>query len=305
MKTYSLFVAVLFLALTLSACGGAGGTPTATQSTVSGIYTSVAVTLTAQAALVTPTDTALPTDTPTPAETDTEFPTLSIVTATTAYTDGGVSGGSSGAVGCDNAAYVSDVTIPDGTIMAPGQSFVKTWEFQNTGTCTWTTSYELAFVSSDQMGGTTTSLSASVAPGEQGEASVSLVAPDTEGTYTGYWHLVNDQGNAFGDTVYVQIVVSNNASTLTPTLTITPTGSTATATNTPSGATATKTSPTATATTKPGSTPPSSTPVTPSATPVTPTATPVTPSATPVTPTATPVTPSATPITPTATSGTP
>src|SRR5690349_12154805 len=40
---------------------------------------------------------------------------------------------------CDSAAYVKDVTIPDGTIFSPGAQFTKTWRLQNIGTCTWTT----------------------------------------------------------------------------------------------------------------------------------------------------------------------
>ena len=35
---------------------------------------------------------------------------------------------------CDNSIYISDVTIPDYTTVAAGQTFVKTWMFQNTGT---------------------------------------------------------------------------------------------------------------------------------------------------------------------------
>ena len=39
--------------------------------------------------------------------------------------------------GCNNAAYVSDVTVADGDDMAPGETFTKTWELLNTGSCSW------------------------------------------------------------------------------------------------------------------------------------------------------------------------
>ena len=109
--------------------------------------------------------------------------------------------------------------------MAPGATFVKTWALQNTGSCTWDTSYKLVFISGDQMGGASTNLTASVAPSQQVHVSVSLTAPSTAGTYTGYWRLADDQGNGFGGSVTVVIVVSG-------TFTSTPTGTLATSTPT-------------------------------------------------------------------------
>ncbi|MBI3738755.1 MAG: hypothetical protein HY258_06885, partial [Chloroflexi bacterium] len=55
-------------------------------------------------------------------------------------------------VGCDRAQFVSDVTIPDGTVFPPNTTFTKTWRLKNVGTCTWTTSYGLAFQSGNSMG---------------------------------------------------------------------------------------------------------------------------------------------------------
>ena len=38
--------------------------------------------------------------------------------------------------GCTlDSQYVADVTIPDGTVMSPGQAFVKKWQVKNPGTC--------------------------------------------------------------------------------------------------------------------------------------------------------------------------
>ncbi len=124
---------------------------------------------------------------------------------------------------CNNSSFVSDVSIPDGTILAPGQSFVKTWAFQNTGTCTWTTNYQLVYTSGEKMGGATVKLVGTVSPTQQDQVSVSLVAPVAEGTYTGFWRLADDQGNQFGVSVFVKIVVSNTAPTITPTGTLTTT----------------------------------------------------------------------------------
>lgn len=100
---------------------------------------------------------------------------------------------------CDKVQFVQDVTIPDGTSMPPGQAFTKTWRISNAGTCTWTQSYSLAFVSGDQMGGVSSiPLPATVAPGEIVDLSVNLTAPMSAGNYAGYWMLRNASGGFFG-----------------------------------------------------------------------------------------------------------
>jgi len=129
----------------------------------------------------------------------------------------------------DRAAYVADVTIPDGTVIASGAAFVKTWRLQNAGTTTWTTSYSLVFVSGEQMGTiTSVPLAQSVAPGAQIDVSVNLVAPTNNGTYQGYWKMKNASGQFFNDSVYVLIAVGSGgatqpAKTSTPTSTGVPT----------------------------------------------------------------------------------
>ena len=40
---------------------------------------------------------------------------------------------------CDWMAFVTDVTIPDGTVLQPNETFVKTWRIKNIGTCAWNT----------------------------------------------------------------------------------------------------------------------------------------------------------------------
>ncbi len=212
MKTYSLFFTMLLLLLMLSACGG-NATPSS-EMTISDVNTAVALTLTAQANPVAATETWLPTSSPTPTVSPTQITRTPTHQSIPASSTVGV---------CDNSAYISDVTIPDGTILAPGQTFVKTWMVQNTGSCTWSADYSLTYVSGNAMGGSTTTINQSVASGSQAKVSVSLKAPSTEGTFTGYWRLTNQQGVAFGISVYVKIVVSNGAATLTPTPTATST----------------------------------------------------------------------------------
>jgi len=100
---------------------------------------------------------------------------------------------------CDKAAFVTDVTVPDGTIFTPGASFTKTWRLKNVGTCTWNTSYTLVFDTGDQMGGpAAVNFTNNVSPGQTVDLSVTLTAPNTAGTYRGYWKLRNASNTPFG-----------------------------------------------------------------------------------------------------------
>ena len=100
---------------------------------------------------------------------------------------------------CDAAAFVRDVTIPDGTTIEPGRDFTKTWRLKNVGTCNWTSAYALAFVSGDRMHGQpSVGLPGTVSPGQAIDISISLTAPENNGEYQGYWRLRNASGALFG-----------------------------------------------------------------------------------------------------------
>ena len=49
------------------------------------------------------------------------------------------------------AVLLEDVTIPDDTLVSAGETFTKTWRFQNSGTCHWT-GYTINFLAGDRMG---------------------------------------------------------------------------------------------------------------------------------------------------------
>lgn len=88
--------------------------------------------------------------------------------------------------------YVSDVTIPDDTVVAAGASFVKTWRVRNDGTCTWGPSgyplHALAYSSGNKLGAADqVALPSVVKPGDTVDLSVNMVAPSTNGTYTSGW----------------------------------------------------------------------------------------------------------------------
>jgi hypothetical protein len=194
---------VLLLAAALSACGSAGS-----NLDRAGSITAAAQTV---AKAMEKTDTP----TPPPAPTEAEATAAATPTATNPLNPTATRGAAVTVSYCDLSAFVSDVNIPDGTVIDPGDNFKKTWKFKNTGECKWTTSYSIAFVSGNAMGGKTTALAGDVDPGDTADVSVELTAPTVPGTYTGYWRLKNAAGNFFGDPVYVQIVVPGGTVTVT------------------------------------------------------------------------------------------
>jgi hypothetical protein len=136
---------------------------------------------------------------------------------------------------CDQATAGNpiDITIPDDTVISPGQSFIKTWKLVNSGSCTWTVSYSARFFYGDRMDAPeTVPLQETVLPLQNIEISIEMVAPMAPGTYQGNWKLSNPSGILFGigpngdSPFWVRIVVSQNLSntaTITPGVTQFPT----------------------------------------------------------------------------------
>jgi hypothetical protein len=193
-KTYIALAVILATAVILSACGPESTPPPPTPD-LNAFATQVAATVLAQvektAAAYTPPATNTPEASSTPRATAT--PEVSPTPTTPAQ--------------CDEAKYVSDVTVPDGTQMTPGQQFVKTWQIKNTGTCTWATGYTLIYGYGEKMSGKAVALTSDVPPGGTTEVSVNLTAPSKVGSYTGAWRMSNAKGYPFGDFYTVVVTV--------------------------------------------------------------------------------------------------
>ena len=206
-----LFFAVTFLSLAACNFPNTAKTPDAV-GTLQAISTGQVAT---QRALETPTLEGLPT---------LSFPTLPSVgdTKTPIPTSQGQKTATSIPVSyCNWAAYIKDISIPDGTVMSPGEQFTKTWRLQNIGTCAWTTSYALVFSSGDSMGGTVAvDLPTTVYPDQTVDLSVNLSAPSSEGKHRSYWGLRSASGAIFGigpsanSAFYVDIKVVGSMTTV-------------------------------------------------------------------------------------------
>ena len=100
---------------------------------------------------------------------------------------------------CDVMTFVADMSVPDGTVLNPGEAFRKTWRIKNSGTCAWTTAYQFVFTRGDRIGAPeSVSLPVPVNPGESVDISVDMTAPVNSGTYRGHWMLKNPSGRLIG-----------------------------------------------------------------------------------------------------------
>lgn len=118
---------------------------------------------------------------------------------------------------CKNEAILlRDVTIPDDTKIKPNETFTKTWEFKNTGTCNWS-GYVIKFAAGDQMSAPLSAPIADTAPGSLIQVSVNLTAPAANGTYTGYFTLNTPEGRdvpiGTEKTFWVRIMVGSGIAT--------------------------------------------------------------------------------------------
>lgn len=207
-KKIRLFNLLLIFTLFLSACNLPTNNPEDARATAAAQTIEAVMSFTP--ALPSPT-------TPTPQATITPIPSPASTNTPAA----------SATPNCPLAQFITDVTIPDGTIMTPGQTFTKKWRLRNTSACIWN-GYTLVFDSGDSMGGPASKPIGTVNPGQEVDLEVNLTAPNTAGNYRGYWRIITN-GNVLvpivnghqGRSFYVDIKVQSPA-TATPTNTVTP-----------------------------------------------------------------------------------
>jgi hypothetical protein len=112
--------------------------------------------------------------------------------------------------------YITDTSVPDGSVVAPKQRFLKSWLVFNSGTQRWTGGLRLHHVHGSAFGAKTIAVPA-LAPCSSGQVAASMRAPSKPGTYSGVWEMRNAQGQSVGDRLSVAIVVRPRQSGPTPT----------------------------------------------------------------------------------------
>jgi len=107
----------------------------------------------------------------------------------------------------DNARFIEDLTLQDGTIVIPGQRLDKRWSVQNSGTCDWGPGYTLSRLGEDPFVGAD---EIALYPARAGSSAIWQVvfeAPKEPGDYLSHWQARNPQGYLFGDSVFLLVVV--------------------------------------------------------------------------------------------------
>jgi hypothetical protein len=84
--------------------------------------------------------------------------------------------------------------------MPPNEHFTVSWSLKNTGTCTWDSSYVVAFVSGYRMARSASypiiAEGTTVAPGQGTIVNISMVAPEETGGFHAVWQLQSKDGTS-------------------------------------------------------------------------------------------------------------
>lgn len=109
---------------------------------------------------------------------------------------------------CENdLEFLDDITIPDNTVVAPGDEIVKTWLVRNSGTCNWESDYTLRNTGGLPMGVSTIQSLYPARSGSEVEITLTFTAPTDEGQAVSKWQAHDPDGNPFGQEFYVQIYI--------------------------------------------------------------------------------------------------
>jgi hypothetical protein len=106
-----------------------------------------------------------------------------------------------------NLTFLSDLTVFDGTSIPFGASIDKQWLVQNSGTCNWNAAYRLRYVGGAILGAPEELNLYPAKSGTQAVIQITFTAPFTAGPYESAWQAFDPFGLAFGDTIFMRIVV--------------------------------------------------------------------------------------------------
>ncbi|HJR82216.1 MAG TPA: NBR1-Ig-like domain-containing protein [Anaerolineales bacterium] len=231
----------LLAALLLTGCsmGGATAEPTVDVNAIN--TAAVATAMEQLSAQLTQTALAAPSPTSPPTDTPASLPTALLPTSAVASPTGGagalptlsfnttpvagftqiaspVAPVATTSLGdaCNNNVFEGDVTIPDNSIVKPGEDFVKQWAIRNTGSCTWDDGYQLVITNNtsdcqamDAVNFVFRNSDDFVSPNEAINIGVNLTAPLQPATYQCAWRMQSDTGAFFGTPLTVIFEVRN------------------------------------------------------------------------------------------------
>ncbi len=108
----------------------------------------------------------------------------------------------------DHLTYLSDLTIPDGSQVQPGETLDKRWEVRNSGSCNWDKRYSLRLVAGDRLGADEQLALYPARSGTDAVIRILFQAPPNPGSYRSAWQAFCPAGEPFGDPIYLDIEVT-------------------------------------------------------------------------------------------------
>jgi len=187
----------LFVIVSLTVLTACGGNETDGTSTVIGTPDRNPTKQTAEADFRTPTALAEKTSAaPSPNPTVAANPTLITIIQPTATL-----------VCADGLDFIEDLTIPDGTEVRPGEIIDKRWLVKNSGTCNWNDGYQLKLIEGNNLGAANVVALYPAVSGAQAIIRILYTAPAEPSVYQSAWQTQNEEGQPFGDIIYIEIRV--------------------------------------------------------------------------------------------------
>ncbi|XP_054822455.1 protein JOKA2 isoform X2 [Prosopis cineraria] len=110
-----------------------------------------------------------------------------------------------------DSRFILDVTVIDGTIMAPSTTFTKIWRMRNNGTVPWPKGCQLVWIGGDKFSdfhSVNLEIPVEGIPVDKElDVAVDFRAPKSPGQYISYWRMAFPAGQKFGQRVWVLIQV--------------------------------------------------------------------------------------------------
>ncbi len=104
--------------------------------------------------------------------------------------------------------YLEDLTIPDGSLVQPGERLDKRWAVENAGDCNWDFAYSLRLIAGPPLGAPETQPLYPARAGASAVIRILFTAPQDAGVYRSAWQAFDPQGRPFGDPIFIEVQVA-------------------------------------------------------------------------------------------------
>ncbi len=104
--------------------------------------------------------------------------------------------------------FIEDLSIPDGTQLAPSKEIVKDWKVRNSGTCNWNPDYSVRLISGDALGVEPLLALVPARYGTEAVISITFTTPSEPGRYSATWRAHGPDGEPFGEWFTIEIAVT-------------------------------------------------------------------------------------------------